>query len=116
MDFGTYIRQKRTQLNACDKNYSLRKVATRIGIKPTYLSKIERGELAPPSETVIVKLAEDLDQNPDILLAMAGKLSTDLQQIICKRPELFASLLRELSAQPDAAIIKVVREIKDGNW
>ena len=52
----------------------------------------------------------------DVLLAMAGKLSSDLQAIIQKRPEIFAALLRELSEQPDHAILKIVREVKDGDW
>ena len=47
---------------------------------------------------------------------MAGKLSSDLQAIIQKRPELFASLLRELAEQPDHAILKIVREVRDGDW
>lgn len=116
MRFGQYIRQIRLAYHAEDKAYSLRQVALRVGIEPAYLSKIERGDFAPPSETVIVKLANELGENPDVLLAMAGKLSTDLQDIIRKRPQLFATLLRELAEQPEHAILKIVREIKDGEW
>ena len=116
MNFGRYIRQKRLALQQTDKNYSLRRVAVRVGIEPGYLSKIERGDLAPPSEAVIIKLAEELNIDVDVLLAMAGKLSTDLQQIIIKRPELFASLIRQLKDQPDHAILKLVREVQDGEW
>ena len=116
MNFGKYIRQKRLAFQQTDKNYSLRRVAVRVGIEPGYLSKIERGDLAPPSEAVIIKLAEELNIDVDVLLAMAGKLSTDLQQIIIKRPELFASLIRQLKDQPDHAILKLVREVQDGEW
>ena len=116
MNFGKYIRQKRLAFQQTDKNYSLRRVAVRVGIEPGYLSKIERGDLAPPSEAVIIKLAKELDIDADVLLAMAGKLSTDLQQIIIKRPELFASLIRQLKDQPDYAILKLVREVEDGEW
>ena len=116
MEFGKYIRQERLALQQTNKDYSLRKVAQRIGVEPAYLSKIERGDFAPPSEKVIIKLAEELNQNPDVLLAMAGKLSSDLQAIIQNRPELFASLLRELAEQPDHAILKIVREVRDGDW
>ena len=116
MNFGKYIRQKRLALQQTDRNYSLRRVAVRVGIEPGYLSKIERGDLAPPSEAVIIKLAKELDIDADVLLAMAGKLSTDLQQIIIKRPELFASLIRQLKDQPDYAILKLVREVEDGEW
>jgi hypothetical protein len=47
---------------------------------------------------------------------MAGKLSSELQQIILERPQLFADLLRQLKNLPDHAILRVVREVKDGEW
>ena len=87
-----------------------------MGIEPAYLSKIERGVFPPPSEEVIVKLAEVLDEDKDVLLALAGKLSSDLRQIIIQRPGLFAELLRQLREVPDHAILRVVREVKDGQW
>ena len=116
MQFGAHLRQVREALQAGDKSYSLRQVAQRIGIEPAYLSKIERGVFAPPSEAVIVKLAELLGEDKDVLLALAGKLSSDLQQIIMQRPQLFAELLRQLREAPDHAIVRVVREVKDGDW
>lgn len=116
MQFGAHLRQVREALQAGDKSYSLRQVAQRVGIEPAYLSKIERGVFAPPSEQVIVKLAQDLGEDKDVLLALAGKLSSDLQQIIMQRPQLFAELLRQLREAPDHAIVRVVREVKDGDW
>ena len=47
---------------------------------------------------------------------MAGKVSSDLQSIIKKRPKLFADLIRQLKEEPDHAVLKVVREVKDGDW
>ncbi len=91
-------------------------MSQRIGIEPAYLSKIERGVFPPPSEEVIVKLAALLGEDSDVLLAMAGKLSSDLQQIIVRRPKLFAELLRQLREAPDHAVLRVVREVKDGRW
>ncbi len=99
-----------------NRAFSLRKVAQRIGIEPAYLSKIERGEFAPPSEATTVKLAKELGEDPDVLLALAGKVSTDLQEIIRKRPKLFADLIRQFKEAPDHAILKVVREVRDGDW
>ncbi len=116
MQFGKYLREKREQLRQEDHCFSLRKVAGRIGIEPAYLSKIERDVTAPPSEATTVKLAKELGEDPDVLLAMAGKVSTKLQEIIRKRPKLFADLIRELKKAPDHAIIKVVREVRDGDW
>lgn len=115
-DFGDYVRKRREERQAADPAFSLRQVAARVGIEPTYLSKIERGELAPPSEETVKRIARELDEDVDVLLAMAGKISSDLQGIIRKRPKLFAELIRELKNAPGHAILRVVREVRDGDW
>jgi len=114
--FGDYIRQRREQRRQTDPGFSVRQVAARIGVEPSYLSKVERGETPPPSEAKIRALALELDDDPDVLLAMAGKVSTDLMEVIRQRPQLFASLLRELKDQPEHAVLRLVREVRDGNW
>jgi len=91
-------------------------VAASVGIEPSYLSKVERGEQPPPSEETILALARELDEDPDVLLALAGKVSKDLQAIIRKRPRLFAQLIRQLKNMPDHAVLRLVREVRDGNW
>ena len=114
--FGATVKKVRERLRREDRRFSLRQVAQRIGIEPAYLSKIERGQVPPPSEATTVRLAKELSQDPDVFLAMAGKVSSDLQEIIRKRPELFAELIRQLKEAPDHALLRVVREVRDGNW
>ena len=115
-EFGTFIRDARERLREGDRAYSLRQVSLRLGIEPAYLSKIERGVFPPPSEELIIKLASELGEDQDVLLAMAGKLSSDLQLIIMRRPRLFADLLRKLKEVPDHAVLRIVREVSDGDW
>ena len=115
-DFGRFIRDRREELRELDSTYSVRQVAGRIGVQPSYLSKVERGEVAPPSEATIVRLAEDLDVDADVLLALGGKVSSDLMEAIRKRPALFAELIRQLRTAPDHAVLRLVREVRDGNW
>ena len=114
--FGTYLRDRREGLRADDRRFSLRQVAQRAGIKPTYLSKLERDELPPPSEKTTLALAEELGEDPDVLLAMAGKVSSELQAIIRRHPKAFADLIRQLKDVPEHAILRVVREVRDGDW
>ena len=115
-DFGTYVRSHREALRAEDRTFSVRQVAARVGIEPSYLSKIERGDQAPPGEATIISIATELGEDPDVLLALAGKVSTDLREAILKRPTLFAELIRELKNQPDHAVLRIVREVRDGEW
>jgi transcriptional regulator with XRE-family HTH domain len=85
-------------------------------LEPSYLSKVERGQTPPPSEAKIVALATDLGDDPDVLLALAGRVSSELQAVILRRPALFAELIRQLKDVPDHAVLRVVREVRDGNW
>lgn len=114
--FGEYVRERREALRATDRSYSVRQMAGRIGVEPSYLSKVERGQVAPPSEATIVKLAEALDEDPDVLLALAGKVSSDLREAIRRRPALFAELIRQVRDLPDRAVLRLVREVRDGEW
>ena len=116
MTFGSYIRERRETIREADRRFSVRQVAQRIGVEPAYLSKIERDEVAPPSEEKVRALALELSEDPDMLLAMAGKVSSDLLEIIRKRPQLFAELLRQLKSMPDHAILRIAREVRDGDW
>jgi transcriptional regulator with XRE-family HTH domain len=115
-EFGQYIRQRREALNEARGEYSVRKTAAAIDVQFSYLSKVERGEVAPPSEATIKRLAEVLNEDPDMLLALAGKVSEDLRNVILKRPLLFAELLRQLKNCPDEVVLRLVREVRDGNW
>lgn len=114
--FGHFIRTRREVLRKDDPAFSIRRVAKRMGIQPSYLSKIERGEVAPPSEETTRKLAHEIDVDSDMLLAMAGKVSSDLQDVIRRSPELFAELIRGLKEMPDHAVLRLVREVRDGEW
>ena len=51
-----------------------------------------------------------------MLLALAGKVSGDLQEIIRRRPALMAQLIRELKKLPNHAVLRIVREVRDGDW
>ena len=114
--FGAYLREVRERLRQADPRFSLRRVAQRIHVQPAYLSQVERGNVAPPSHATIRRLAKDLGEDPDVLLALAGKVSEDLQEVIRQRPTLFAELLRSLRAAPTHAVLRVVREVRDGKW
>lgn len=115
--FGKYVRERRESLKEESAEYSLRRVASRIGVEPSYLSKIERGDQkAYLSEGKIRALARELKEDADVLLAMTGKISGDIQAIIQKRPRLFAELIREIKNMPDHAVLRLVREVRDGDW
>lgn len=80
-------------------------------VQPCYLSKIELGQVAPPAEPRVVQLAHILGEDEDELLARAGKLSTDLVNIINKRPRLMAAAIRKMQSLTDEELARLVMGI-----
>lgn len=93
--FGSLVRQLRRE-----RNFTVRYFAEAAGISKTYLSSMELGSVAPPAEDKIVRIAELLDQNKDEMLALAGKVSSDVLQIIFQKPKETAALIRRLNHAP----------------
>jgi|GEM_PF-1273916 PAS domain S-box-containing protein len=102
--FGTFVRSRRQALDHERGGYSIRKLAERIRVHHSFLSKIERGEPACLSERKLVALAVELGEDPDLLLAMNGKVAEDVRRAILKRPALFSRLIRELRHAPDEEV------------
>ena len=90
--FGTNLRELRTGLGL-----TLRELADRVNVDLTYLSKIEKGAMPPPSEKVILRLAENLNIDKDELLILAGKIPSDIAEILKDREVL--QLLRSARIQ-----------------
>jgi transcriptional regulator with XRE-family HTH domain len=109
--FGKHIRKLRKA-----RKVSLRKLAKTVEKDHTYLSRIEAGKVPPPSPEVVLALAEALGEDSDVLMVMAGHMPDGLRDIIMDRPYLFAEVLRQLKGLPKDALLRVVREVKDGDW
>ena len=61
-------------------------------------------------------IARELNEDGVVLLALAGNVSVDLQTIIRRRPKMSAELIRTLKNQPNHAVLRIVREVRDGEW
>jgi CheY-like chemotaxis protein/transcriptional regulator with XRE-family HTH domain len=102
--FGHVIKSRRKGLLRNDPFFSQQQLSEKIGIKQSYLSKIERGSATTLSEEKIVALAKALDIDPDYLLALGGKVSKDVLGIIKQRPRLFSRLVRDMKNMPEDVI------------
>ncbi|HEX5862654.1 MAG TPA: helix-turn-helix transcriptional regulator [Casimicrobiaceae bacterium] len=109
--FGALVRQEREA-----REIGLREMAKMIGVSPTYLSKIERGDFDPPAEDKVRKIAGIIGHDPDELLALAGRVASDLTDIIRQRPREMADFLRAakgLSAEDMARLARQAQKAKD---
>lgn len=109
-EFGKLIRSRREELaQKHPKEFSLRAMAKRLGVEPSYLSKVERGVDFPPSEKFISNLAIEIGYDQNILLAKAGKISAEIREIICSRPYLAAVFLKNIAQFSDEALFSLLR-------
>ena len=70
-----------------ERALGLRETADKIGISPTYLSRIETmEEKSPPAERVLKKLADLLEDDFDALMQLAGRVPEDLEKVITSNP------------------------------
>jgi transcriptional regulator with XRE-family HTH domain len=88
-EFGEYIKDQRQQ-----KGMRLRQVARAAQMSATYLSQIERGEQRWPTEEILINLANALAHSPSDLLFRAGRLSSDLLEILKTNPQQYAEFLQ----------------------
>ena len=110
-NFGAFIRRERE-----GKEIGLREMAKTIAVSPTYLSKVERDEFPPPAEDKVRAIAKIIECDTDDLLARAGRVSTDITDIIKPHPVELAALLRttkNLTAQDIARLARDARKAKE---
>lgn len=105
--FGAKVRRLREE-----RGITLRKFAEIIGASPTYVSKMEREQFPPPGEEKIKAIAATLGEDPDEMLALAGRVSSDLPQIIQRFPREMATFLRTAEGLSPAQIEELTRRLK----
>ncbi len=105
--FGATIRAWREE-----KEIGLRRFADMVGMSPTYLSKVERDEFPPPGEEKIKAIAKELDRDSDELLALAGRVASDLEEIIQQNPREMATFLRAARSLPSKDIEQLTKQVE----
>ncbi|MFC1908307.1 tetratricopeptide repeat protein [Chloroflexota bacterium] len=75
--FGARLKDLRIQAGM-----TLRSLAKSVNVDFTYLSKIENGVMPPPSEKVLLQIAEVLKTDRDELITLAGKIPSDIAEML----------------------------------
>jgi plasmid maintenance system antidote protein VapI len=105
--FGEFVRREREA-----REVGLREMAKMIGVSPTYLSKVERDEFPPPAEDKVKAIAQVIACDVDELLARAGKVASDLSDIIKQQPRELAALLRTTKGLSAEDVLKLARQAR----
>ena len=80
--FGETIRDLRVA-----QDLGLRETASKIGISPAYLSRIERGKERPPRPEVVKALAKVLAADPDVLFRLSSSTDPEVVDFLHDQPE-----------------------------
>ena len=79
--FGHYIRERREDRRKDDSRYSLRQLALRVGVEPSYLSKVERGEVARQDLEVLKRHEGELQQEREAARGVLEKVQSEWEQV-----------------------------------
>lgn len=107
LQFGAFVRREREA-----REIGLREMAKKIGVSPTYLSKVERDEFTPPTEDKVRAIAQIIECDTDELLALAGRMPSDLADIIKRNPVEVSALLRTTSGMTRDEIARLAAEAR----
>lgn len=102
--FGNFIRTERLK-----KGVSMREFASAVGLSEPFVSRMERGEVAPPSEGKIQNIASFFAIEPDHLVIMARKLPEGIKEMLFERP-LLAPFLRSIAKKSDEELDRLLAE------
>ncbi|WP_304681503.1 helix-turn-helix domain-containing protein [uncultured Clostridium sp.] len=130
MKFGEYIKDKRLE-----KGISLRELASRVGISPSYMSDIEKGRRNAPNKEKVDKIAEVLfysEEEINKLYDLAGEsknyIASDLSSYVMESSNI-KYFLRTTKNKNDDNLIDdinyvlnneniqlIIRAIREGNY
>lgn len=88
MELGARLRDLRRR-----RRVSMKALARRLGVDPSFLSRVERGR-APAPVDLVRRVATELGVAAEPLLVLAGHLPEDVQAILRAQPERSIQLLR----------------------
>lgn len=97
MPFGRKLKELRLKADLTQAE-----LAAAVGVDFTYLSKIENERVEPPSEKIILHLAKVLrarlgaEVDPDELVALAGKIPSDILNRLARDPERVRAAIKYL--------------------
>lgn len=111
--FGETIRDLRVA-----QDLGLRETASKVGISPAYLSRIERGKERPPRPEIIKALAKVLAADPDVLFRLSSSTDPEVVDFLHEQHEVMELIryIREagLSAEAVAQLLDLAKSLPKG--
>jgi transcriptional regulator with XRE-family HTH domain len=111
--FGATLRDRRRAAGLTQ-----RELADRSGLDFSYISKLENGRLPPPAADTVVTICRILRVPPEELLALTGKLPSDVQAALSTSPSAQRFLLEAqgmgLTDSEWSDLVRSLRRLRGG--
>lgn len=107
LSFGHTIRWRRES-----RRIGLRALARATRLSPSYLSRIERNRVPPPSVDAIGRLAEALNADTEDLLAAAGIVPESVLGFLRRRPGVAAKVISMLGELTEDEIAELAIDLR----
>ena len=91
---GEWIKRERLK-----NGVGLRKLASALGVSPTYLSQTERGLTSTASDSFLMKVVEAFGAPCDLVFGLAGKVAPDMRSWVLTHSKMVRSLMDVPSAR-----------------
>ncbi|MFC2067356.1 helix-turn-helix domain-containing protein [Chloroflexota bacterium] len=105
--FGARLKELRIRAHL-----SQRKLASKVGVDFTYISRLENGLSRPPSEKVLLQLSEILHVNKDELITLAGRIPSGIAQKMRDRALFkFGARLKELRIKAQLSQLELASKV-----
>jgi transcriptional regulator with XRE-family HTH domain len=110
-EFGSALREYRRAAGL-----SQRELAQKAGLDFSYISKIENGRIPPPAADTIVVICNYLGVKPEELLALTGKIPSEIQANVSSSKEaqvfLREAQLMKLSDEEWSTVTKSLKSLR----
>ena len=107
-EFGAHIRRIRSEVF----DESIRDFARRVGLSPSYIGKLESGEVGMPKRSTVEEIASAIQMKPQALMLRAGYVP-DEDEAGSGEQEYLSMLLGTLTTGEQEAVRAYVQHVKD---
>lgn len=85
---GSWLKAERLK-----NNVGLRKLASALGVSPTYQSQMERGLATSASDKYLLKVIEAFGADPDTIFGLASKIAPDMKNWVLEHSKMVRSMM-----------------------
>lgn len=106
MNLGEYIKGERKL-----RNITQRKLASKVGVNFSYISRIESGDTKMPSDEILIKISDALELDIDKVMLLSNKYPQELRDLLANNPTFLDIIKNFCNKTPTASQLNQIHQI-----